>query len=175
MGQMCYSTETMRQFPTVNSLSVGDIQGFLQKIQECPVLGHRFKNVPNSRVLNMLNQTLYLLREMVEPSGLIKALEPFLSLHILMHITEEEIDAYFKYFMDECNIEGLEIEKDYWKLINIVKKRLLNLQIDASTSSQENVVMKNHFSVLSTHTTVDSSSTFATLESEDPENHFHKI
>jgi len=46
-----------------------------------------------------------------------------------MSIKEEEIDAYFRYFMDECNIEGNEIAKDYWKYLNMVKKRLLNLPI----------------------------------------------
>jgi len=181
MGQVCYSTTTMRQFPTVNSLSLSDIRGFLQKIHECPVVGHRFKNVPNSRVLNMLNQTLYLLRDMVEV-GCLMALEPFLNLHILMQIKEEEIDAYFKYFIDECNIEGHEIAKDYWKQINIVKKRLLNHKIENqcidefSGELKENVVMKKHFSVLSTHTTGRiAPQIVAVLESDDPEKQFQDL
>jgi len=147
---------TMRQFPTVNNLSLTDVQGFLIKIHECPVLGQRFKNVP--RILNMLNQTLYLLRENVTSGGLV-ALEPFLNLHILMHIKEEEIDAYFKYFMEECNIEGKEIDQDYWKCLNMVKNQLLNLQIvNQSTKKfsgalKENLVSKEQFPVLSSHTT----------------------
>jgi len=137
----------MRQFPTVNSLSVSDIQVFLRKIHECPVLGHRFKNVPNSRILNMVNETLWLLRKLVE-TGSIMNLEPFFILHMSMSIKEEEIDAYFGYFMDECNIEGNEIAKDYWKYLNMVKKQLLNLQIcnqsieEFSGELKENLVSK---------------------------------
>jgi len=171
----------MRQFPTVNNLSMSDIQGALLKIHECPVLGHRFKNVPDSRVLNMLNETLYVLREIVE-TGDLMASEPFLNLHILMHIKEEEIDAYFKYFMDECNIEGNEINKEYWKYLNMVKKQLLNYEIgnrsikEFSGEPKENLEMKEHFSVLLSHTNGRIvPQIFAVLESEDPENQFHDL
>jgi len=181
MGKICSCSTTMRQFPTVNNLSLSDVEGFLHKIHECPVLGHRFKNVPNSRILNMLNETLCVLREVVE-TGCIMAFEPFFNLHIVMHIKEEEIDAYFKYFMDECNIEGNEIDKEYWKCLNMVKKQLLNPQIyNQSTDKfsgelKEKLVLKEHFSVLASHTTGRIvPHIFKILESEDPENQFRDL
>jgi len=128
----------------------------------------------------MLNQTLYLLREVVE--GGVMTLQSFFNLHILMHIKEEEFDAYFKYFMDECNIEGNEIDKEYWKYLDMIKKHLLNPQIgnqsikEFSGELKENLVLKEHFSVLSSHTTGKLvPQIFAVLESEDLENQFNDL
>jgi len=99
-----------------------------------------------------------------------------------MHIKEEEIDAYFKYFMDECNIERNKIAKDYWKCLNVFKKQLLNLQIgnknieEFSGEVKENLVLKEHFSVISSHTNSRIvPQIFTVLESEDPEKQFHDL
>jgi len=98
-----------------------------------------------------------------------------------MDIKEEEIDAYFKYFMDECNFEGNEIAKDYWKCLDMVKKRLLNLQIgnhstEEFSEEKENLVMKEHSSVLLSHTSGRIvPQIFTVLESDDPENQFYDL
>merc|ERR550534_1155184 len=90
----------------------------------------------------MVNKTLELLRE-VEGKGEM-SFEPFLNLHILMQITEEEIDTYFKYFMEECNVEGNEIAKIYWKYLHILKKHLLNLQVHDKNNQQFSEELKKN-------------------------------
>jgi len=157
-------------------LNEDDIRGFHDGLITNPIFKNRFRNTPRAKILSMANKLL----EILHFSAREKLIVPFLhnyGLHVLMNISEAEIDALFMLFLQECRIERDIFWDQYKNILRRIKKLIMNHMAKAGynrlkfySEVKRNPILSERFKTVSPLVTFQMTTEFANiLTNPEPE------
>jgi len=139
-------------------LDLDGIMRFLKKAKTNPIIGHRFKDIKDSRLVQIGERMLALLKY----AFTYDRIYPFASLfgvHTMMALTDDEVDTFFELLIKEAFTHGVKIQPSHLRILNRIKTLILHGTMKSISKTdiiqfqsiiQSNVILKNRFQNITT-------------------------
>jgi len=139
-------------------LNLDCIMRFLEKAKTHAIIGHRFKDIKDSRLVQIGERMLALLKYAFTNDRIY----PFASLfgvHTMMALTDDEVDTFFELLIKEAFTHAVKIEPSHLRILNRIKTLILHGTMKSISNSdiiqfrsilQSNTILKNRFKNVTT-------------------------
>jgi len=142
-------------------LNLDGIMRFLKKAKTSPIIGHRFKDIKDSRLVQIGRRMLALLKYAFKYDRIY----PFASLfgvHTMMALTDNEVNAFFELLIEEAFSHGVELIPSHLRVLNRIKTLILHGTMKSISNTdiiqfksilQSNTILKDRFKNITTKQT----------------------
>jgi len=136
-----------------SELNLDGIMRFLKKAKTHPVIGHRFKEIKDSRMVQIGERMLALLKYAFKYDRIY----PFTTLfgvHTMMALTDDEVNAFFELLIKEAFTNGVELLPSHLRILNRIKTFILDGNMKSISDTdiiqfhgilQSNTILKDRF------------------------------
>jgi len=134
-------------------LNLDCIMRFLEKAKTHAIIGHRFKDIKDSRLVQIGERMLALLNYAFKYDRIY----PFASLfgvHTMMNLTDDEVNAFFELLRKESFTHGVELLPPNLRILNRIKTFILHGSMKTISDTdiiqfqsilQSNLILKDRF------------------------------
>jgi len=134
-------------------LNLDGIMRFLKKAKTHPIIGHRFKEIKDARMVQIGERMLALLRYAFKYDRIYPFTTLF-SVHTMMALTDQEVNAFFELLIKEAFTNGVELLPSNLRILNRIKTFILHGNIKSISKTdilqfhsilQSNTILKERF------------------------------
>jgi len=134
-------------------LNLDGIMRFLKKAKTHPLIGHRFKDIKDPRLVQIGERMLALLKYAFKYDRIY----PFASLfgvHTMMALSDDEVNSFFELLIKEAFTHGVELLPSHLRILNRMKTFILHGTMKSISNTdiiqfqsilQSNKILKDRF------------------------------